>query len=309
MKQCAASKQCATRELCTLANFECVRDWSTCPKLVNDREPKWAESARLVWDYDSLRTPWHPGDLENATLACRFENKQRGYGVVRIADRCIAGPSSSASLRADVPLHVGEVITAVVQDRDRGRASEPFVQMKYEGDSPIRAADGASWLECVVVPRDVAIQRSKRELAAVDAAVASSARPVTLARAPSETWLDTAHVHAERAAMWLGWAVPELSGRVAKIEVARTSYETRLDATIRKLPITTAPIVLGPYRVTVLGHVCGAALRARTGAGSDDCALEIAIDKHECDQALREPEVALVVAPSGARRHRRDRGA
>ena len=274
---CAESQRCATREECALDKFACVRNWSTCPKLVTAGEPTWAQPINLAWDYESLAAPWHPGELATATLACGFAGSYRGDGALRIEGSCTSGPTvGNHTLQAGLPLHVGDTITAVIEPRARGGGNDMFLQMKYEGDSPIRASDANGSVECVVVSRDVALARSKRELTAVDAQLAARDNPSF--SHPASTALDAARVHAERAAKWLGWASPELAGRVKKIDAARLSYEQRLDALIANAPITTAPISAGPYRITLLGQVCGAALRARHGSTTDDCALELALD-------------------------------
>jgi hypothetical protein len=277
-KQCAESQSCATREECVLDQFECVRDWGTCPKLVPGGEPGWAQPINLAWDYESLRAPWTPGDLDSATLACGFEGDYHGRGALRIEGRCTAGPSrSNHTLQAGLRLHAGDAITAVIQPGARGGPGDLFVQMKYAGESPFRGSDPHGTVECVVVPRDVALARSKRELAAVDAAITSAARDKPSLAHPSST-LDAARVHAERAAMWLGWASAELQARVTKLDAARVAYETRLAALIASTPTTTAPVHAGPYRVTLVGQVCGAALSARhPPSTADDCALELEI--------------------------------
>jgi hypothetical protein len=276
--QCAESQRCAAREECVLDQFECVRDWGTCPELAPVGEPRWAQPVDLAWDYESLRAPWDPGDLDSATLACGFAGDYRGNGALRIEGRCTAGPSrGNHTLQAGLPFHAGDAITAVIQRRARGDSGDMFVQMKYTGKSPFSVSDPHGTVECVVVPRDVALARSKRELAAVDAATASAARDKPSLAHPSTT-LDAARVHAERAAKWLGWASPELEVRVTKIDAARVAFERRLDALIASTPNTTTPVNAGPYRVALLGQLCGADLRARHAASTaDDCALELEI--------------------------------
>jgi hypothetical protein len=240
-EQCGASLRCKTREECALDSFECVRRWSECPALVVPDAPSWLTPIDLVWDYDSLRTPWQPGDVDGATLACRVEAAPGPASVLRVAGRCapapgVGGSRASAFLRADVTLHRGDAIAISVQDGPIGHASSGFAQLHYDGASPVRGGDDGDSLECVVVPHATALERSRRELAAVDRGLADSARerpdPDDPRALPGS--LESARVHAERAALWLGWRDPELAVRVKKLDAAAQAWHVKLDEAIRK---------------------------------------------------------------------------
>lgn len=279
--QCAQSTRCATREECRLEGISCVRDLG-CRAVRSAAQPAWAELPRLAWDYGSLRAPSHPGDQAAATIACEFTGTDKGSGTIRLPDRsCIDGPSlGHHNLSAGVPLATGDVLTVVVQRDPRiGYPGDFYIKLAYHGDSPMTVADEHGSVECLVVPHDVALARAKRELAAVDRDTAAVAHEQpSLARVPAGIEVsDSARVHAERAAMWLGWAAPELVTRVQAIDAARAAYEKRLGQMIDAAPQTTRPVTAGPFRVTLNGQVCGAALRARLGSGADDCAVELAI--------------------------------
>lgn len=269
---CRASARCATREECELDGERCARRWTGCPALALPGAPAWAAPVRLAWSYDDLlRAPWQPGEVAHATLACWLTGT-RGGGLttVRVAGRCATGSALDRSgagsfLRADVALHAGDAIAFSAE----GGA---FAQLHYDGSSPAFGGSGDEAIECVVVPPAVALERSRRELAAVDRdLVAAPHEPVDLSSRSAflDEAIDDAHVHAERAALWLGWTSPELLSRVARLDAEAGEAHARVDAAIRKLVATDKPVRGEHMTVTRLGRVCGAA---------KTCALELAID-------------------------------
>jgi hypothetical protein len=289
--QCRASVRCATHEECELDGSECVRRWTGCPALIVPGAPIWAAPVDLVWDYDSLRSPWHPGDLEHATLACRFETSVFSPSMVRIAGKCAPGPQlvrgGATFLRPDVAVHAGDAIAVSAQDGLAGRASNsPFVQLRYGGSSPAVATNDDDALECAVVPHELALERSRRELAAVDRDLASSLLEQLDATAPRalSPSLESARVHAGRAALWLGWRDPELAVRVPKLDAAATAWQAKLDAAIQNI-VTTGPIHTAHLAIARGDRVCGDALRTRLGSRAQGrtidagtCGVELSVD-------------------------------
>jgi hypothetical protein len=290
--QCRASERCKTHEECELDGSRCVRRWTGCPALVVPGTPIWAAPVDLVWDYDVLRSPWHPGDLEHATLACRFEGGGRRVSpsMVRIVGKCALGPDlrpGGKFLRPDVAVHADDAIAVSAQDGlTDWPSNSAFVELHYDGTSPALATNDGDALECVVVPHEVALERSRRELAAVDRDLASSLRdqpdPASPRALPDS--LESARVHAGRAALWLGWRDPELALRVTKLDAAATAWQAKLDAAIQKI-VTTGQIHTAHLTIAPGNRVCGDALRARLGSRAQDrtidattCGLELAVD-------------------------------
>jgi hypothetical protein len=287
---CRASERCTTHEECELEGGQCVRHWTGCPALVRPGQPAWDTEVRLVWDYESLRAPWHPGDVRAATIACEATSEHGGVAIeLRVAGHCAVGPhldhtGTAVMLRADVPLHVGDAIAYAVV---RPASGTSFVQLRYDGSSPMLGGSGAETLECVVVPHAVAFERSRRELAAVDHSTAAAAHqePDLASSSDLGQAIEDARVHAERASMWLGWDDPELATRVARLDAAADAWHVRLDAAIRKAATTDGPIRGGHMAVSRTARVCGDALRARLGTAAatrtidaTTCAIELAID-------------------------------
>ncbi|HUJ61170.1 MAG TPA: hypothetical protein VLX92_21850 [Kofleriaceae bacterium] len=285
---CRASERCATHEECELENGQCVRHWNGCPPLAPPGAPAWLAPERLVWDYDSLREPWHPGDDPHATLACQVTGLGTPATTLRVAGRCAPGPRLDRSgtgtfLRADVALRAGDAIAFAA---DSPASGSPFAQLRYDGNSPAFGGSGGETIECVVVPHAVALERSRRELAAVDRGLVAAGREqpdLSSSRGDLSPSIEDARVHAERAAMWLGWNDSELALRVVRLDAAASAWRARLDAAIRKLVATDKPVHADHMTLTRTGRVCGDALRARLGpAGSSidatSCALELAID-------------------------------
>ena len=286
---CRTSARCATHEECALENGACVRRWTGCPTLVEPGKPAWAQPINLVWDYDSLRDPWHPGDVEHATLACQLTAETGGDTALRVAGHCAAGPGVDRDgpgkfLRADVALHAGDAIAYSVVNP---ASASSFAQLRYEGSSPALGGSGSEAIECVVVPHAVALERTRRELAAVDRGIAEASReePDLSGRGGLSSAVEDARVHAERAALWLGWTDSELALRVVRLDAAVVAWRARLDAAIRKLAVTDGPIRGEHSTVTRGGRVCGDALHARLGANAagrsidaTTCAIELAID-------------------------------
>lgn len=290
---CRASERCATHEECDLEDGLCVRHWTGCQALVAPDAPPWAAPVYLVWDYDSLRVPAHPGAVEHATLACRLSGDAGAPTTIRVAGRCAPGPSLDRTgtgklLRADVALHPGDTIAFSALDGPGGHASgSSFAQLHYDGSSPALGGSGGEAIECVVVPHEVALERSRRELAAVDRGIVEAAREQPDLASPRDlaSTIEDARVHAERAALWLGWRDPELAPRVARLDAAAVAWRARLDLAIEKLPTSTQPIRGGHLIVTRGDRVCGEALRARLGSAAagrtfdaTTCGLELAID-------------------------------
>ncbi|HEY1813182.1 MAG TPA: hypothetical protein VGG74_12615 [Kofleriaceae bacterium] len=285
---CRASERCASREECDLESNECVRHWTGCPALAEPGAPAWAVPARLVWDYDdSLRAPWQPGDVEHATLACSLVGNGAAPTSIRVAGHCTAGPQLDRSgtgkwLRADIALRSGDAIALSALSGVSGHASgAAFAQLRYNGSSPALGGSGDEAIECVVVPHAVALERSRRELAAVDRDIAqASHEQVDLSARGGElsSAIEDARVHAERAAQWLGWSAAELVLRVVRLDAQAHAWQLRLDEAIRKLAVTDKPVRGDHMTVTRTGRVCGDALRARLGAAATTCALELAID-------------------------------
>jgi hypothetical protein len=232
---CRASERCKSNEECLLGEGECVRRWTGCPALVVADTPLWAAPVDLVWDYDSLRTPSQPGDLKHATIACRIEGHDSPASIIRIAGQCAPGPHVSDGtaklLRADVTLHTGDAIAAAMQDGPTGSARSSFAQLRYDGASPALGGTPGESIECVVVPRALALERSRRELAAVDAGLAAAKREKPDPQEPRDVpaGIESARVHAERAALWLGWRDPELAGRVKKLDAAAAAWQVHKD--------------------------------------------------------------------------------
>lgn len=221
---CRASERCATHEECWLEEFACVRHWTNCPALPDDA-PAWAQPIDLVWDYDSLRATRHFGDVDNATLACRLEGGG-GTATIRIAGHCAAGPyveGASKFLRAGVTLHTGDAIAF--------STAGSFAQVRYTGESPMFGGTPDESIECVIVPHEVAIERSRRELAAVDRGIAEAAheKPDPAQGQALASGVAEGRVHAERAALWLGWQDPALVGRVAKLDAAAAAWDRAME--------------------------------------------------------------------------------
>ena len=283
-EMCRASERCATHEECDLDGYECVRHWTACPALAPEAAPAWAAPVNLVWDYDSLRAPWHPGDVEHATLACQLLGDGGARSAIRVAGHCAPGPQLDGAgvgklLQPDVTLHAGDAVAF--------SAHHAFAQAHYDGSSPLVAGSGDEVIECVVVPHQVALERSRRELAAVDRGLVEAAREQPDLASPRDLplALDDARVHAERAALWLGWQDPELAGRVGRLDAAAVSWRARLDTAIQKLATSNQPIRTSRLLVTRGSHVCGDALRTRLGAAAagrtfdaTTCAVELVVE-------------------------------
>ena len=228
---CRASERCATHEECLLEDFACVRRWVNCPALPGDA-PAWAQPIDLVWDYDSLRAPRHLGDLDNATIACRLDGRG-GAATLRIAGRCAPGPDVDGSgkfLRAGIALHSGDAIAF--------STASSFAQARYTGDSPVFAGAPGESIECVIVPHEVALERSRRELAAVDRGIAEAAheKPDPAQGRALSAGVEEGRVHAERAALWLGWQDPALAGRVAKLDAAAAAWDRAMERAAASAP-------------------------------------------------------------------------
>lgn len=232
---CRASERCKTHEECLLGTRTCERRWTGCPALVTPDTPLWATPIALVWDYESLRAPWHPGDVDGATIACRVEGRSTP-STIRIAGHCAPGPHLSDGtarlLRADVTLHAGDSIAAAMQDGPVGTPSNSsFAQLRYDGDSPVLGGTPGESIECVVVPHQLALERSRRELAAVDAGLAEVRHEKPDPQQPRDVpaGIESARVHAERAALWLGWRDPEVARRVKKLDAAADAWHAHHD--------------------------------------------------------------------------------
>jgi hypothetical protein len=289
--QCRASQRCTTHEECESDGTECVRRWTGCPALVVPEAPLWAAPVELVWDYDSLRAPWHPGDVNRATIACRVEGRADRASSIRIAGQCATGPrldggGAAKLLRADVTLHAGDTIAIAAQNNPAGHAADSsFAQLRYDGNSPLLGGSGGESIECVVVPHDLARERSRRELAAVDQGLVTAAREPPDPSEPRavSTTIESARVHAGRAALWLGWRDPELAARVRRLDAAASAWEARLEAAIQRLGTSKQPIRTSRMVVTRGNRLCGDSLRAHRGSGAapvdaTTCAFEIAVE-------------------------------